>query len=309
MHDSSKVLDMEERATKLTRMAAPTQAKKRLGTFLRELRTSADVSAKDAAAELKSTDSTVHRYESGHVLPVWGTVRVLLSVYRADNDAQVKASRLWDNANDEAPPVRLPKGAPKAFRRLVNAERDAAGVKVIELIAVPGLLQVEAYARAMNLVAGRYANPDLADVADAKVNSYVSLRLDRQRRLEGPTPLSVHAVIDEAVVRRVVGGSAVMREQLEHLVAMTKRPHVTLQVVPFGAGAHGSMSGPCTVVTYHDPEDAPGVYLEYPAGGAWVENANDVSRFTTMFDDIAARAALTVDQTVDLIEQQIRALE
>lgn len=282
-------------------MATPTRAKQRLGKFLQNLRMRADVTTKDAAVELKSTLSTVTRYESGQVLPAWGTVRTLLAHYGATADEHKEASYLYDVAADEPPPVRLPSGAPKAFRRLVNAERDGTEVRVIEPLAVPGLLQTEGYARAINAVDSRYVSDD-----HTQAQGYVVRRLSRQRRLDGPDPLVLHAVIDEGVILRIAGSHVVMRHQLEHLLAMAERPNVTLQVVPFGAGVYGTMSGSCAVVLYRD--GMAGVYLEYPTGGAWVENVGDVRRFTAMFDDVV-NLALTPDRSAELIRRRVRELE
>ena len=98
-----------------------------------------------------------------------------------------------------------------------------------------------------------------------------------------------------------------MREQLEYLLVAGKRSNIKLQVVPFGIGAYGPMGGPCIIVSYPDPTDRPGVYLEYLTGGAWVDNGADVKRFTTMFDGVAA-VALSPTATSTLIRQRLRAL-
>jgi hypothetical protein len=184
---------------------------------------------------------------------------------------------------------------------LVSAEREAESLRVLELSIVPGLLQTERYVRAVN-VRAYYHTPD------GQVESYIQARLNRQRRLDGADPLAVHAVLDEAAIQREVGGPDVMREQLAHLLVVGVRPHITLQVVPFGAGSYGTMSGSSWIIGYPDADDPPGVYLEYPAGGAWVENVGDVQRFITMFDD-AAQLALTPPDTADLIREQMKELE
>nr|WP_279588770.1 DUF5753 domain-containing protein [Actinophytocola oryzae] len=98
-----------------------------------------------------------------------------------------------------------------------------------------------------------------------------------------------------------------MREQLVHLVALVERPNITLQVIPYAAGGYGTMNGSFIIVDYPEPDITPGVYLEYPAGGAWVDNAEDVGRFTTTFDQAAAQALSPVD-TIDLIQRRVRAL-
>jgi hypothetical protein len=262
---------------------------------------SAGLEIEDVMRELKSTRSTLTRYESGHVLPAWGSVLAMFAFFGASDDQREEASRLYDVAADEPPPVRLPAGAPKAYRRLVNAERDGKIERSIEPWVVPGLLQTEPYAHALHTVAARYTSGD-----DAQVEGYVKRRLSRQQRFTGERPMELHAIIDESVIHRPIGGPRVLRGQLEHLLVMGERPNVTVQVVAYAVGAYGLGSGPVTIVTYDD--DTSGVYLEYPAGGDWVENPKDVQRFTTMFHDIA-QVALSPDETAKLIRRRAQALE
>ncbi|SNR48731.1 Helix-turn-helix domain-containing protein [Haloechinothrix alba] len=283
-------------------MKTATRAKRRLGRFLNESRVQAGVRLEDAATELKTADSTVSRYESGQVMPVWATVLALLNRYGATDESRSRAVELWENARDEPPSIRLPTGAPKSFRRLVNAEREAERIRAVEPFVVPGIMQTEPYIRALIAAGHRFHD------TDEQTDKLVSARLARQRLLEESGPVALHAVIDEAVIRRMVGGPDVMRGQLEHLLELGDREHITIQVMPFGVGAYGPMAGSCIIVDYPEPDEVPGVYLEYPAGGSWVDNASDVERFTTMFDD-AARAALSPGDSAALLTRQIGALD
>ncbi|GAB3486667.1 helix-turn-helix transcriptional regulator [Amycolatopsis cihanbeyliensis] len=257
------------------------------------------MSAAEAADVLKTSESTVSRYESGSVLPVWSTVLNLLRLYDATEEQIGAGIRLWEEARDEPKPVRLPSDTPKSFRRLVNAERSAPWMRTVHPYTVPGLLQTRAYVRALVAAAHRFHDPE------GRTEMIVSNRMARQQCLHKDNPLRLHSLLDESVIHREIGGPAVMREQLAHLLTMGEQPNVTLQVMPYGAGAYGTMSGGCTIVGYLGDE-VPGVYLEYPAGGAWVDNEQDVHRFTTMFDD-ATSAALAPADTADLIYQRIRA--
>jgi DNA-binding XRE family transcriptional regulator len=286
----------------LRSVAAPTRAKRRLGKFLADLRERDEVFPQDAARELKASKSTLLRYESGDVMPVWSTVQSLLRLYNASDDEHRQAEELWQDAHDEPSPVRVPAGTPTNFRKLVARERDAETIRAIEPLLVPGLLQTEHYARAL-MTAGRR----LFDVP-SRADSAVSSRLTRQKRLEGGDPLRLHAVLDQGVITREIGGADVLRDQLAHLLEVGARSNITLQVVPFAAGAYGPMAGACTIVGYPDPGEPPNVYLEYPAGGAWVENVDDVQKFVAVFDD-ATELALSPDDTADLIRQRKEALE
>ena len=283
-------------------MATVTRLKRRLGGFLREVRVRAGKSALEAAAELRQgSASTLNRYEAGEVLPAWGTVRTLLVFYGAGARDLDRASQLYDDARDEPRSVRLPAGAPRAYRKLVNAEREAVRERALAPLVVPGLLQTKRYAQAL-LVAGNALHDP-----DARPDSVIAARLNRQKPLEGPDPMVLHALLDEAVIRREIGGPEVLGEQLEHLLAMTERPNITLQVIPFRVGGYGTMNGSCIIVDYPEPDTTPGVYLEYPAGGAWVDNPDDVKRFTTMFDEVT-RLAHTPADTTTMIHRHLRAL-
>ena len=282
-------------------MAAPTRAKRRLGAFLLKLRTEADVTTLSAAAELRTVATTVNRYESGHVLPVWSSTVNMLRLYGASDKEIDTALKLWEEAKEEPKPVRLPAGTPPSFRRLANAEREAGWIKTLVSWPIPGLLQSEGYLRALLAAAHWLQDPR------ARVEALVTARLSRQQNLQDPDGLHLHAIIDESVILRNVGGPSVMLEQLRHLLAAGERPNITIQVMPLAVGAYGSMSGACTIVGYPSNDEA-GVYLEYPAGGAWVDDEDDVRRFTAMFDD-ASEAALPWVGTAKLIQQQIRAIE
>jgi len=197
--------------------------------------------------------------------------------------------------------VRLPAGAPKAYRKLVNAERDAVRERRLSPFVVPGLLQTRRYAQALVDAAQVFYEPDM------RPDGVITSRMNRQMPLEGPDPMELHVLLDEAVIRREIGGPEVLREQLEHLLDLAERPNITLQVIPYTAGGYGTMNGSFTTVDYPEPDTVPGVYLEYPAGGEWVDNADDVQRFTTTFDQAAARALSPAD-TTHLLQQQLEVL-
>jgi len=180
----------------------------------------------------------------------------------------------------------------------LRAEAEASEELSLSPIAIEGLLQTAEYARAVNLT------PSGFRPAPVDVTRIVEARLSRQQRLYGPNPLTVCALLDEAVIKRVVGGPAVMREQLLHLITLSELPNVTIQVVPFAAGEYGTMSGSVTVLKFHGEDDPPAAYLEYPAGGVWIEDDEDVSRLIETFE--ASRdLALSPSETVDLIREQI----
>ena len=283
-------------------MATPTRAKRRFGAFLRDLRNKAGLTAEQVTLKLKAKGPTTSRYESGEVKPPWGTVLFLLDCYDATPEQKLEAERLWEEANEEPPSVRLPSGAHRAFRKLVNAEREATRERVIAPLVLPSLLQTEPYVRALLDAGFRLRDPK------TRPDSVIDVRRKRQARLtDASDPLFLHALIDEVILHRTVGSHAVLRQQLAHLLVVAELPNVTLQVVPFDAGAYGTMNGSCVIVDYPEPDATSGIYLEYPAGGAWVDDQDDVQRFTTMFDDVA-RLALKPADTTNLIHERMKTL-
>jgi hypothetical protein len=282
---------------------AATRLKRRLGRFLLDLRKRAEKTAEQAAAELRQDrTNNVTRYETGQVLPPWGSVFTLLLFYGASDEDRERAKQLYDEAKHEPRSVTLPPGIPDGYRQLVNAEREAVRERELAPSVVPGLLQTRRYAEALEDAAHLFHKPD------TRPDNFVDVRVNRKKPLEGPDPLIMHALIDEAVLHREIGGPDVLREQLAHLLEMAKRPNITLQVIPYTAGAYSTMNGSCIIIDYPEPDDPPGVYLEYPAGGNWVDNQDDVQRFTTMFDEVT-RLAHTPTDTTNLIGDRLRSLE
>lgn len=282
--------------------ATPTRRKRRLGQLLEGLRLDAGRSLVDVAELLRMSDATVSRYETGQIRPGWPAVQAMLGYYGATDEARAEAAVLWEDAGERPVTAAAPAGSSRQFRAFLRAEAEADVERTVEPLVVPGLLQTTAYARAINAS----GQPYLA--SSARPERYVSARISRQTRLSGASPITVHALIDEAVLRREVGGPHVMVEQLRHLITLSRQETVTLQAVPFSVGAYGAMSGGFTILSYADAQDPPSVYLEHAAGGNWVENGADVARFQQQFADVAGKA-LSPDDTRALLESQVRATE
>jgi transcriptional regulator with XRE-family HTH domain len=254
----------------------------------------------EAADHLKTKRSTVSRYETGEVMPVWSSVHMLLTLYGVSKEELAEAGRRFEHAKDEPRSVRLTAGAPKAFRTLVNAEREAVRERELAPFVIPGLLQTKRYTEALFEAGRALHKPDM------RPDTAIATRMDRKKPLDGPDPMLLHALIDEAAIRREIGGPDVLREQLDHLLTVVEWPNITLQVIPYTAGGYGPMAGSFIIVDYPEPDTIPGIYLEYPAGGAWVDDEDDVQRFVTTFDQAAAQALPPLD-TTHLIKEQLAA--
>ncbi|MGI8310583.1 DUF5753 domain-containing protein [Saccharopolyspora hattusasensis] len=170
------------------------------------------------------------------------------------------------------------------FEVYIGLESEAAAVRNFEIDLIPGLLQTEEYARA---IIGSWA----PDEPDHDNEQRTQLRKARQARLtEGAEPLKFWAIISEAAIRQQVGGADVMREQLKHLLSRSKLPNVTVQVLPFQAGAHASLGTGFSILSFPDPVDPDVVYLEYLTGSLYLEEAEEIERYTLNFDHLRATA-------------------
>ncbi|MFE9749160.1 helix-turn-helix protein [Saccharothrix saharensis] len=262
----------------MPRGSSPTLRKRRLVSELRRLREAADLTIEDVAGRLECSASKISRIETGRVGVTPRDVRDMLSAYGADRatlDELVQLARdarrraWWDEFGDIAP------------GRYVGFEADAERVRTYQGLMVPGLLQSEAYTRAL-------IRAVLPDAAPAEVDRRVELRKARQALLVEDDPLSLHAVVDEAALRRLVGGRQVMAEQLTRLNEVGELPNITLQVVPFEAGGHAAMDGPFVILSFPEQSDPAVVYIESPKGDVYWEQPSDVARYSDMFARLSA---------------------
>lgn len=272
----------------------PVIHRRQLGAELRRLRDGAAVSLADAAQALGCSPAKVSRIETGRGNAVARAedVRRLCRLYGVTDDGQVGVLLDMLRVSQqpgwwEAYEAVLPSG----LEVYVGLEGDARAERAWEPQLVHGLLQTPRYARAV-FSAWRTNRPyDIDDL--------VEVRTRRQRLLtRDPEPLELQAILDEAVLRRPVGGPEVMGEQLTHLIAMAGLPNITIQVVPVRAGAHPGLGGAFSILEFDD--DEPFAYVETPAGNVYVEKKNDVRRFTATFGLLAA-IALAPGDSVALI--------
>lgn len=254
------------------------------------LRRESGYTREDVAQRLGVAGSTVYRIETGHTRPQGRTMRDLLDLYQVEG---AERQALLDLARDAAR-----RGWWHAYGDVlpgpyVGLEAEAASVRNYEPLLVPGLLQTEAYARAV-VGAALVRDP-------AEVERRVAARLERQRRLAGPRALKLWAVLDEAALRRPVGGPPVMAEQLRRLEEIAVQPNVTIQVLPFDAGACLGMGNSLAILTFPDPEDADVVLLENMAGELYLESQEHVHGYVQVFDHLRA-AALGPEKSIAKIE-------
>jgi hypothetical protein len=162
-------------------------------------------------------------------------------------------------------------------------------------MVVTGLLQTEAYAAAL-------IRAWLPRVSDHVVQERVRLRMARQDRLHDQAPLRLDCVVTEAALRQQVGGPEVMREQMRHLLDVIELPHVSVQVMPFAAGAYPAQNCPFRLLSFPDPEDPAVACVEYPGGAVYVEDTDDVERFILAFDGLKQQT-LSPSESAELIRE------
>lgn len=182
----------------------------------------------------------------------------------------------------------------RGFDSYIGLEAEAIGLRTYQGQVMPGLLQTEAYARA-----AINATPiGKASVDD--VDKKVAVRLSRQELLTGAAPVRLHAILDEAVLRRVVGGTETMAEQCRALLTQSKMPNITLQVLPFSVGAHAAMDGEFSILEFPDPKDPDVVYLEEKTSGLILEEPGELKCYTEIFE-LLTDQALEPDESAAFI--------
>jgi len=272
---------------------SPTVRRKRLGIELRRLREQASLTCEEVGQRLDCSGTRISRMETGRISVRPGDVRELLEIYGvtgSEADALVQLARearqkgWWHTYGRVLPPW---------FEAYVGLEAAAVRFRDFQSMVVPGLLQTEDYARAVLRAA---PNPGSAE----DIDRLVALRMQRQAILGQANPPDLRVVLTESIIRVQVGGPAVMRTQLRRLIDVAERSHVTLQVLPFTTAAYVDPISPFTILEFPDAADPTVVYLEHLTGSLFLEAAEEISRYTVVFDHLRAEA-LGTSPSIDLI--------
>ena len=270
-----------------------------LGTQLRRLREAADVTPDEAGYEIRASRSKISRMEHGRVGFKDRDVADLLTLYGI-TDEPMRARMLASIRYANAPGwwSRYGDLLPDWFEEYLGLEGAASVIRTFELQFVHGLFQTEAYARAVTLLGHKTAPAD-------EIDRRVSLRLKRQEIFAAPEPPQVWSVMDEAVLRRSLGGRAVMRAQLEHLAEVARLPQVTIQVIPFGGGGHAAAGGSFTILRFAEPELPDVVYLEQLTSALYLDGREDVDHYREVMNELSIQA-LTPDRTTRFLAELTR---
>lgn len=268
------------------RRAAPTVGQVVLGKRLQELREAAGLSREEAAGVLRVAAATVRRMETAEVGLKIPYLQVLLETYGVAREEAAAFVRLAEEANQPGWWQRFHDVLPDWFSLYVSLEGAARIIRSYEPHFVPGLLQTEAYARAV-LEAGTIGQSE-----PESVQRHVSLRMERQRLLEREDPPHLWVIMDETVFRRPVSTSPdVMRDQLDRLIEYAERDHVTLQIAEFASGPHPGTYAPFTLFRFAEPELPDMVFTEYLTGALYLDARREVAAHLEVLDHMTARAA------------------
>ncbi|MEU8038768.1 helix-turn-helix transcriptional regulator [Streptosporangium sp. NPDC049078] len=277
---------------------SPTARRRRLGIELRRLREAAGLNGADVAAALGWSGTKVSRIETGRVSVHHGDVGDLLDHYKvADGTLRQELITLARESRQKGWWHRHRDTLKTGFDYYIGLESDAATIRTYEAQVIPGLLQTEAYARAVMEAAAM--KPD-----KTYIEKKAGVRLARQQLLTRDAPIRLHAVLDQAVLMREVGGATTMSDQLACLLQRSKLANITIQVLPFGRGAHPAMDGPFVILEFPDPMDPDLVYIEQAVSGLVLEEAEELAKYAWMFNNLASQA-LTAEESATLISSMI----
>ncbi|MGW2816954.1 helix-turn-helix domain-containing protein [Streptomyces sp. NPDC001415] len=279
----------------------PAVRRRKLGEELRKLRDRTGLTSGEAAALVGWHQSKVSRIETGRSGVKPADVARLLEAYGV-RDPQLRAllEALADSAGDAGVDwAHAYRGLlPPQYRDFISLESQARSARTLETSVVPGLLQTPAYARAVTRAALGGLPPD-------KVDSLVEVRIARQEVLRGDPPLKLSAVLDEAVLRRRVGGRAAMRDQLRHLLELSALPHVRLQVIPFHYGGYVGLTGPFIIFSFPAISDLDVVVIDHLTSSLYLERREDLEAYSAAFLTVQA-LALSCEDSFDLIARTAR---
>jgi transcriptional regulator with XRE-family HTH domain len=262
----------------------PTVPRRLLGAQLRRLREERGITLEDAGEVIRASGSKMSRLETGRVGFKDRDIADLLTFYEVTDDQQrgallelarnASAHGWWHDYSDVLPAW---------FEAYVGLEEAATSIRTYEIQFVPGLLQTEDYARAVTLL-GHHGAPA------AEIEQRVGLRMARQALLAEPRPMHLWAVLDEAVLRRPAGRPGVMRRQLQHLLEAADRPNVTIQVIPFAAGAHAAAGGPFSILRFAERDLPDVVYLEQLTSALYLDKRETVDHYMAVMERLCLEA-------------------
>ncbi|MFF3917089.1 helix-turn-helix domain-containing protein [Streptomyces sp. NPDC001852] len=253
-------------------MSTPSAAvqRLRLRTELRKARNRVGLTQREVATKMYWSPSKLIRIEAGEVAISVNDLKALLSEYGVTDRRKVEELLQLARSSRKMPFTEYRDVLSKEFLSFLALESSASIIRGFHFFVVPGLFQTEEYMRAMAAGTGQATSPE-------RLDRLVEARLARQEILEGDDGPELFLIMDESVIRRQIGGPKVMRSQLERLADLSEHPRITIQVLPFGVGAHRGLMGPFTHFEFREEGMPDSVYLENPRGESYSSNDPEVT--------------------------------
>ncbi|MDX2547721.1 helix-turn-helix domain-containing protein [Streptomyces sp. WI04-05B] len=274
----------------------PAVRRRKLGAELRALRARAGLTSGQAARLVGWHQSKVSRIETGASGVRPADVRLLLDAYAVPEgeSRELLLVLAGTEDGDRHNWWHAYRGVlPPAYRDFISLESQAGTMRTLETSVVPGLLQTREYARAMTRAA-------VDGLEEKRLDALVEVRLARQDVLRSDRPLALSAVLDEAVLRREVGGPEVMTRQLAWLLEAAQLPQVRLQILPFTAGAYIGITGPFVIFSFPSTSDLDVVVLDQMMSSLYLERKEDLRAYSEAFNTLQIHA-LSPEDSLDFI--------
>jgi transcriptional regulator with XRE-family HTH domain len=277
---------------------SPIVRRMQLGSQLRRLREAKGISREDAGYVIRGSGSKISRMELGRVSFKERDVADLLTLYGIDDEEHQRLLAQSREANAPGWWHRYSDLLPDWYQNHLGLEAAATLIRTYEVQFVPGLLQTEAYARAVIML-----GHGQADVSE--LDRRVALRMARKQVLDGPDGPRLWAVLDEAVLHRPIGNTKILREQVASLLRQCEHPNIRLQVIPFARGGHAASGGAFTILRF-PLEDLPDtVYIEHLTGALYLDRQEDVDRYSAAISTLVIQAE-SPERTPDILREVLR---
>ncbi|WP_405791706.1 helix-turn-helix domain-containing protein [Streptomyces sp. NBC_01506] len=279
-------------------MSTPSAAvqRLRLRTELRRARSNAGLTQRQVAVKMEWSPSKLIRIEAGEVAVTVNDLKALLAEYGITERRKTEGLLELARGSRKMPFNEYRDVLGKEFLSFLALESSASIIRGFHFFVVPGLFQTEEYMRALVTGTGQGVSPE-------RLDRMVEARLARQELLEGDEGAKHLVILDESILRRQIGGPGVMRAQLERLADLASHPRITIQIMPFDAGAHPGILGPFTLFEFSEDGMPDSVYLENPRGDSFASNDPEVTgKYIEAFLELEDRA---LDDNIGAVLRQV----
>jgi transcriptional regulator with XRE-family HTH domain len=268
--------------------------RRRLANELRRLREAAGLTLEEVATQLGCSAAKLSRIETWEVAATIPDVEAMLARYGVDDEKRGELLTMTRQARRRGPRRRDFRDLPDVFT-LRQFENEAEQIRMYHAVAIPGLFQVEGYARSMISVV-------LPQLDDEETERHVGLRMERQELLHTEQPPNLHVILDEAAIRRLEGTPHVLGEQVQRLVEVAELANVTVQIIPFAVGLYGGLAESFRIFTFPASEDVDLVHLEGLSVETYLHRPGHIAKYSALFDQLR-RIALTPEKSTTFLRE------